>query len=265
MQRLRLSRYVIPSNGRTRPTVRKATLDRQRPLAGPDSPGCRRDLLEQAYLASHEAEVTDEAALLEKAAIPVRLVPGEACNFKITRQEDLIRAQAIMTQQAVSMRIGHGFDAHRFAENRRLVLGGVEIQFNYGLAGHSDADVVCHALCDAMLGAAGSGDIGRHFPDNDEQFRDISSLLLLERVATLVAGRGLALANADITIVCQSPKLSPYMEEMRIRLAHHCRVEPERLNIKATTTEKMGYTGREEGISCHAVVLLEKKLRTDRV
>ena len=157
------------------------------------------------------------------------------------------------------MRIGHGFDAHRYAENRKLVLGGVEIPYRCGLAGHSDADVVCHALCDAILGAAGSGDIGRHFPDSDEQFKDISSLLLLERVVTLAAGQGLALANADITIVCQAPKLAPYMQQMLTRLARHCQVEAERLNIKATTTEKMGYTGREEGISCHAVVLMENK------
>jgi 2-C-methyl-D-erythritol 4-phosphate cytidylyltransferase/2-C-methyl-D-erythritol 2,4-cyclodiphosphate synthase len=239
----------------------QATLDRQGVWQAQTPQGARRELLEQAYLAANDTEVTDEATLLENAAIKVRLVPGEEQNFKITRQEDLLLAQAIMNQQTPSMRIGHGFDAHRYAENRKLVLGGVEIPYRCGLAGHSDADVVCHALCDAILGAAGSGDIGRHFPDSDEQFRDISSLLLLERVVMLAAGQGLALANADITIVCQAPKLAPYMQQMLTRLARHCQVEAERLNIKATTTEKMGYTGREEGISCHAVVLMENKTR----
>jgi 2-C-methyl-D-erythritol 4-phosphate cytidylyltransferase/2-C-methyl-D-erythritol 2,4-cyclodiphosphate synthase len=239
----------------------QATLDRQGVWQAQTPQGARRELLEQAYLAANDNEVTDEATLLENVAIKVRLVPGEEQNFKITRQEDLLLAQAIMNQQAPSMRIGHGFDAHRYAENRKLVLGGVEIPYRCGLAGHSDADVVCHALCDAILGAAGSGDIGRHFPDSDEQFKDISSLLLLERVVMLAAGQGLALANADITIVCQAPKLAPYMQQMLTRLARHCQVEAERLNIKATTTEKMGYTGREEGISCHAVVLMENKKR----
>ena len=239
----------------------QATLDRQGVWQAQTPQGARRELLEQAYLAANDTEVTDEATLLENAAIKVRLVPGEEQNFKITRQEDLLLAQAIMNQQAPSMRIGHGFDAHRYAENRKLVLGGVEIPYRCGLAGHSDADVVCHALCDAILGAAGSGDIGRHFPDSDEQFRDISSLLLLERVVMLAAGQGLVLANADITIVCQAPKLAPYMQQMLTRLARHCQVEAERLNIKATTTEKMGYTGREEGISCHAVVLMENRKR----
>ncbi|MGA7277609.1 MAG: 2-C-methyl-D-erythritol 4-phosphate cytidylyltransferase [Desulfocapsaceae bacterium] len=239
----------------------QATLDRQGVWQAQTPQGARRELLEQAYLAANDTEVTDEATLLENAAIAVWLVPGEEQNFKITRQEDLLLAQAIMNQQAPSMRIGHGFDAHRYAENRKLVLGGVEIPYRCGLAGHSDADVVCHALCDAILGAAGSGDIGRHFPDSDEQFRDISSLLLLERVVMLAAGQGLVLANADITIVCQAPKLAPYIHQMLTRLARHCQVEAERLNIKATTTEKMGYTGREEGISCHAVVLMESRKR----
>lgn len=156
------------------------------------------------------------------------------------------------------MRIGHGLDAHRFAAGRKLVLGGVAIEHHQGLAGHSDADVVCHALCDALLGAAGDGDIGRHFPDTDQKYRNISSLILLDAVVQRCFDQQMKVANADITIVCQAPKLAPFIEEMEGNLARHCRVEPAQINIKATTTEEMGYVGRQEGIVCHAVALLEQ-------
>lgn len=154
------------------------------------------------------------------------------------------------------MRIGHGFDAHRFAQRRKLILGGVAIPFELGLAGHSDADVLVHALMDALLGALGAGDIGRHFPDTDEQYRGADSLKLLEQVMGLVQAKGMKLGNADITVICQRPKLAPYLAEMQKNLAAVCGVTSEQVNIKATTTEKMGYTGRGEGIAAHAVVLL---------
>ena len=219
--------------------------------------GARKELLEEAYLLNGDAEVTDESTLLEKAGVPVRLVAGEETNFKVTRKQDLMLAESIIKGRTSSIRIGHGFDAHRFAQDRRLVLGGVVVEHDRGLAGHSDADVVCHALCDAILGAMGGGDIGSHFPDNDPEYKGISSLILLDRVVDLCASRGMKLANADITIVCQAPRLSNHIEAMRKRLAHHCRVAGECINVKATTTEKMGYIGREEGISCHAVVLVD--------
>lgn len=154
------------------------------------------------------------------------------------------------------MRIGHGFDAHRLVEGRKLILGGVEIPYELGLAGHSDADVLVHALMDALLGALGAGDIGRHFPDTDEQYRGADSLKLLEQVMSLVKAKGMKLVNADITVVCQQPKLAPYLEAMEKNLAAVCGATVEQVNIKATTTEKMGYTGRGEGITTHAVVLL---------
>lgn len=154
------------------------------------------------------------------------------------------------------MRIGHGFDAHRLVEGRKLILGGVEIPYELGLAGHSDADVVVHALMDALLGALGAGDIGRHFPDTDEQYRGADSLKLLERVMGLLKAKGMKLVNADITVVCQRPKLAPYLETMQKNLAAVCETTVGQVNIKATTTEKMGYTGRGEGITTHAVVLL---------
>lgn len=156
------------------------------------------------------------------------------------------------------MRIGHGADAHRFTNGRPLMLGGVEVAHEQGLEAHSDGDVVIHALCDALLGAAGLGDIGKQFPDDDATYAGIDSRLLLRRVAALLADLGLAVGYADLTIVAQQPKLAPYIEQMRRRLADDLAIAPERLNAKATTTERMGFTGRGEGIAAFAVVLLEE-------
>jgi len=156
------------------------------------------------------------------------------------------------------MRIGQGYDAHRFTPGRKLVLGGVQIEHELGLAAHSDGDVLIHALCDALLGAAGLGDIGRHFPDTDQQFKDINSLKILEQVAAMASQKGLVLQNGDITIVAQKPKLATYFETMRHNLASACGTDPDTINIKATTTEGMGFAGREEGMEAHAVVLLRK-------
>ena len=155
------------------------------------------------------------------------------------------------------IRVGHGYDAHRFAPDTRLVLGGVVIAFDRGLAGHSDGDVLTHALCDAALGAAGLGDIGRHFPDSSPEFAGIDSRILLRRVVVLLDERGYGVVNADVTVVAQAPRLAPYIEEMRGKLASDLRVEAGRVNIKATTTEGMGFAGREEGIAAHAVILIE--------
>jgi 2-C-methyl-D-erythritol 4-phosphate cytidylyltransferase/2-C-methyl-D-erythritol 2,4-cyclodiphosphate synthase len=217
----------------------------------------QRELLDRAFALAAQRQFigTDEASLLEAAGIPVRIVEGSERNLKITRPEDLQLATALLREESI-MKIGHGFDAHRLVAGRQLVLGGVTIPFELGLDGHSDADVVAHALIDALLGALGAGDIGRHFPDTDPQYKGIDSLMLLEQVQQLVEARQYQLGNADITIVCQRPRLAPYLEQMQAHLARCCRVTPEAINIKATTTEKMGYTGRGEGISAHAVVLL---------
>ncbi len=155
------------------------------------------------------------------------------------------------------MRIGHGYDVHKLVEGRKLFLGGVEIEFEKGLLGHSDADVLLHALMDAMLGAVALGDIGRHFPDNDNSFKDIDSKILLKRVNELIINKGYRLGNADITVIAQRPKLLPYISQMRETIAEILECEVDKLNIKATTTEKLGFCGREEGIACHAVCLLE--------
>lgn len=154
------------------------------------------------------------------------------------------------------MRIGNGFDAHRFTRGARLVLGGVEIDHALGLEAHSDGDVIVHALCDAILGALGAGDIGQHFPDSDSDYRGIDSRLLLRRVMGMARQAGYRLGNADLTVIAQVPKLAPYIPAMRGNLAADCGVELDCMSIKATTTEKMGFTGREEGIAALASVLL---------
>lgn len=155
------------------------------------------------------------------------------------------------------MRIGHGFDAHRFVAGRPLVLGGVVVPYEQGLAAHSDGDVLIHALCDAMLGAAGLGDIGRHFPDTEAAYEGVDSRVLLRASLDRVRDRGLLVSNADITVVAEQPKLAPHIQDMHARLASDLDIPADRINVKATTTEGMGFTGRGEGIAAFAVVLLE--------
>jgi 2-C-methyl-D-erythritol 2,4-cyclodiphosphate synthase len=157
----------------------------------------------------------------------------------------------------MSFRVGQGVDIHRLVPGRKLILGGVEIPWDRGLLGHSDADVVCHALSNALLGALGEGDIGRHFPDSDPRYKDASSLALLRAVMGLVKARGCRVGNADLTILAEKPRLAPYREEMQKRLAEVLEVEPAAVNLKATTAEKLGFIGREEGMMAEAVVLLE--------
>ncbi len=157
------------------------------------------------------------------------------------------------------MRVGFGYDVHRFVSNRALVLGGVTIPYEYGLDGHSDADVLIHALMDSLLGACALGDIGIHFPDTDPAYKDIDSMLLLEKTYELVDKAGYRLINADITLVAQRPKIAPYGDEMRRNIAYTLNTNIENINIKATTEEGLGFTGNSEGIKCYSVCLLESK------
>ena len=159
------------------------------------------------------------------------------------------------------MRIGHGYDVHRLTENRKLILGGVEIPYEKGLLGHSDADVLVHALMDAMLGAAALGDIGKLFPDNDDAYLGADSLVLLKKVSALIREQGYTLSNADCTVIAQRPRLSPYIDEMRKRVAEAAGVDVGRISVKATTEEKLGFTGEGLGIAAHAVVLLEEEAK----
>ncbi len=221
----------------------------------------RLDLLQDAYRVSDADGFigTDEASLLEHVNCPVRVVEGSERNFKITRPEDLRIAEALLMNDSPPdnkkiSRIGHGYDAHRLVADRPLVLGGVTIPHALGLLGHSDADVLTHALCDAILGAIGEGDIGAHFPDTDPQYKGADSLQLLARVMEIAAEKGYGLGNGDITVIAQKPKLAPHFPAMRAKIAKVCGVSEGMINLKGTTTEKMGFAGREEGIAAHAVV-----------
>ncbi|MBQ2729827.1 MAG: 2-C-methyl-D-erythritol 2,4-cyclodiphosphate synthase [Clostridia bacterium] len=156
------------------------------------------------------------------------------------------------------MRIGHGYDAHRFENGKKMIIGGVEFDCDYGLMAHSDGDVLCHAICDSLLGAAGLGDIGKLFPDNDMSYKNIYSMLLLEKVCEEIRKRGFEIEYIDSTIVAQKPKMAPYIMSMRETVSKYAGIPVERFNVKATTEEKMGFTGRGEGISAHAVCLLKE-------
>jgi 2-C-methyl-D-erythritol 2,4-cyclodiphosphate synthase len=158
------------------------------------------------------------------------------------------------------MKIGHGYDAHRFAEKTPLILGGVHILYEQGLEAHSDGDVLVHALCDALLGAAGLGDIGRHFPDNDNDYKNIDSRILLRKIVDLLELDNYFVSNVDMTVIAQKPKLANYLDDMEDNLAEDLNILSDRVNIKATTTEKMGFTGRCEGIACHAVTILMENI-----
>lgn len=158
----------------------------------------------------------------------------------------------------MDIRTGIGFDVHRFEKNRKLVLGGVEIPYELGLKGHSDADVLLHALTDAVLGAAGLGDIGEHFPDNDDKYKNIQSFILLKKSYELVKESGFTLSNADIIVIAEKPKLSPYKNQIKSNIAEFLNIDPSRINVSATTTEKLGFTGRKEGIASLCTVLLIK-------
>ncbi len=195
---------------------------------------------------------TDDAALLEAASLAVALVPGSEDNIKITLPEDLARAARILAPTLLP-RTGLGFDVHAFARGRPLVLCGIEIPHDQGLAGHSDADVGIHALCDAIYGALAEGDIGRHFPPSEAAWKDADSARFLAHAAGLVSARGGVLANADLTLICERPKIAPHAAAMRTRLAALLGVAESAVSVKATTTERLGFTGRGEGIAAQAI------------
>lgn len=203
---------------------------------------------------------TDDASLVERLGVRVRLVAGSYRNIKITTPEDIRFAESLLEAGAKGaepmIRVGTGYDVHRLVENRKLILGGVEIPFEKGLEGHSDADVLLHAIKDALLGAAALGDIGRHFPDNNPLYKGISSLVLLEKVGLLLQQHGFVVQNIDATVIAEKPKLSPYISAMNENIARVLTVPAGQINIKATTTEGLGFTGRKEGIAAQAVVLL---------
>ena len=214
-----------------------------------------------AYLAALEeldAEkarlVTDDCSLFELTGRPVQLTQGDYANLKITTREDLPRPEQ---KEEHKMRIGHGYDVHRLVEGRKLILGGVEVPFEKGLLGHSDADVLTHAVMDAVLGAAALGDIGQHFPDNDPVYSGADSLKLARRVAEILKEHGFRIENIDATLLCQRPKLAPHIPAMRRNLADAFGLPVDAVSVKATTEEHLGFTGEGLGIAAHAVALIE--------
>jgi 2-C-methyl-D-erythritol 4-phosphate cytidylyltransferase/2-C-methyl-D-erythritol 2,4-cyclodiphosphate synthase len=210
----------------------------------------------RTILAAHKAGLigaTDDASLLEAAGETVAVVPGSDDNIKLTYPDDLLRLERIMAVPSIT-RVGTGFDVHVFESGRPLWLCGVAVPHDQGLAGHSDADVGIHALCDAIYGALAEGDIGRHFPPGDATWRDADSAGFLAHAAERIAIRGGRLANADVTLICERPRITPHAPAMIARLAALLEVDPGRVSVKATTTEKLGFTGRGEGIAAQAVV-----------
>ena len=200
--------------------------------------------------------VTDDCSLFELTGRPVQLTQGDYANRKITTREDLPRPAP---KEETKMRIGHGYDVHRLVEGRRLILGGVEIPFEKGLLGHSDADVLTHAVMDAVLGAAALGDIGQHFPDNDPAYAGADSLKLAQHVARILSEHGYGIGNIDATLLCQRPKLAPHIPAMRANLAAAFGLPVDAVSVKATTEEHLGFTGEGLGIAAHAVALIETR------
>jgi 2-C-methyl-D-erythritol 4-phosphate cytidylyltransferase/2-C-methyl-D-erythritol 2,4-cyclodiphosphate synthase len=203
-------------------------------------------------------DATDEAALAERAGHRVRLVEGEPGNVKITTPDDLIAAERVVTGHAPAVRIGQGYDLHRLTAGRPLILGGVTVPFELGLAGHSDADIVCHAVTDAILGAVGLGDIGRHFPDTDPRWKDADSVALLAAACAFVKASGFAVVNVDVTVIAERPKLAPYADAMRANVARAIGCPVGQVSVKAKTNEGLESMGAGTSMAAHAVALVTR-------
>ena len=233
-------------SGRIVATVRRDGLYRAQ------TPQAFRYHLLRALHGSGEGAATDAAALLEAAGHPVAIVPGAEDNIKLTYPEDIVRLEHAFSS-GLSPRTGTGFDVHAAEAGRALVLCGITVAHEWGLAGHSDADVGIHALCDAIYGALAEGDIGRHFPPSEAEWKDADSARFLRHAAGRIEARGGRLANADITLICERPKITPHAAAMAERLADLLGTEVGRISVKATTTERLGFTGRGEGIAAQAI------------
>lgn len=241
--------------------------DRGNLSSGPERQHLWRAQTPQAFrfpeiLAAHRQAAgqsfTDDAAVAEQAGLTVRAVPGAEESFKVTGPEDFQRAERQLLLQLADIRTGQGYDVHAFSDEpgRRLMLGGIAVPHERGLAGHSDADVALHALTDAILGALGDGDIGQHFPPSDARWKNADSAAFLAHAVSLVTQRGGMLAHGDVTIVCEAPKIGPHREAMRARIAGIAGIPVGRISVKATTTEKLGFTGRREGIAAMALATI---------
>ena len=254
-------KQAVPGDGKTVPEacLVHSTPDRST-LYAVQTPQCFDRAQYLAALQELDAEkvrlVTDDCSLFELTGRSVQLTRGDYANLKITTREDLPRP---VQKEETRMRIGHGYDVHRLVEGRKLILGGVEIPFEKGLLGHSDADVLAHAVMDAVLGAAALGDIGQHFPDNDPAYAGADSLELARHVARILSEHGYRVENIDATILCQRPKLAPHIPAMRANLAAAFGLPVDAVSVKATTEEHLGFTGEGLGIAAHAVALIETR------
>ncbi|MFT9258419.1 MAG: 2-C-methyl-D-erythritol 2,4-cyclodiphosphate synthase [Acetobacter sp.] len=215
--------------------------------------GFRFGLFTDLHRAAASVSATDDARLLEDAGLSVALVAGDEDNIKLTYEGDLVRLERLIGPTLLP-RVGLGYDVHAFEEGRPLILCGINVPHTLGLAGHSDADVGIHALCDAIYGALAEGDIGRHFPPSQNEWKDADSARFLVHAGQRIRERGGMLVNADLTLICERPKIGPHAQAMRQRLADLLEVGIERISVKATTSERLGFTGREEGIACTATV-----------
>lgn len=236
-------------NGVIADTVSRANLFRAQTPQGFRFPILRD--LHRAAEAKGDNMATDDALLLESAGFSVALTPGSEDNIKLTYEEDLVRLERLIGPTLLP-RTGFGYDVHAFAEGRPLIMCGITIPHDRGLAGHSDADVGIHALCDAIYGALAEGDIGRHFPPSKNEWKDADSARFLVHAGELIRKKGGMLVNADVTLICERPKIGPHAQAMRERLASLLEVDVDRISVKATTSERLGFTGREEGIACTA-------------
>lgn len=217
----------------------------------------KREQWLKAY-STADKEYTDDASLIESIGIKPHLTMGEYINIKLTTVDDIATARAILAKGDSQVKIGHGYDVHRLVENRDLIIGGVKISYDKGLLGHSDADVLTHAVMDALLGALALGDIGKLFPDSDPKYKGADSIKLLEYVTELINSKGWCVSNIDCTVLAQAPKLAVHISAMRSNLATAMNTDIERISVKATTEEGLGFTGSGEGIAAHAACLLKR-------
>ncbi len=261
--------WWVDADGHTHGTTSRQSRDedgRKTDLMRVQTPqGFSLSVLRSAYdrFDFREGNPTDDASVVEEFH-PVCVVPGEAANIKLTYPEDQLRMEEILLG-SFEVRTGFGYDSHQMVDDRELILGGVSIKHDMGLAGHSDADALVHAIIDALLGAAGMDDIGTLFPDTDPAYKNADSTDLLRIAWGKMAADGWSIENIDSTIMAEAPKMRPYVQQMRQRIADVLQVSPERVNVKATTNEKMGFIGRKEGIACTAVATLRRRPDTMRV
>ena len=232
------------------------TLDRSYLYRAQTPQAFRYKAIFMAHRRHEDKDLTDDSAIAEQSGLKVRIIPGSANNFKITTTDDLIKAENMTQSSYTDVRTGYGVDVHAFETGDHVVLGGIKIPHDHKLKGHSDADVALHAITDALLGALAMGDIGEHFPPDDDQWKGVSSDIFLKHATKLIDDKDGVIANIDLTIICEAPKISPHRDLIRDRISEIIDLDIDRISVKATTTEKLGFMGRQEGIMAQAVATI---------